>query len=114
MNLTASFTAPPKSTVLSGRTEIGRTDPDLLTEEIVGSRKLLLTRRAQARLAEARETHLDVVHRAGTVITRRGHSDMRWWTWLGTGRTRPWPRPCRPWSCGTGSSTTASSGCVTT
>ncbi|MEU8651014.1 DEAD/DEAH box helicase [Streptomyces sp. NPDC048737] len=143
MNLTASFTAPPEFTVLSGRTEIGRTDPDLLTEEIDGPRKLLLagrswlvtyidwrrrrcfvepvdeggrarwngfgpnrvrsstltraardvllgddppvllTRRAQARLAEARETHLDVVHPAGTVVTRRGDSDVRWWTWAG-------------------------------
>jgi ATP-dependent Lhr-like helicase len=143
MNLTASFTAPPEFTVLSGRTEIGRTDPDLLTEEIEGPRKLLLagrswlvtyidwrrrrcfvepvdeggrakwngfgperirsftltraarevllgtdppvllTRRAQAKLAEARQAHLDVVHPAGTVITRRGDDDVRWWTWAG-------------------------------
>ncbi|MGY4982450.1 DEAD/DEAH box helicase [Streptomyces sp. 900105755] len=143
MNLTASFTAPPEFTVLSGRTEIGRTDPDLLTEEIDGPRKLLLagrswlvtyidwrrrrcfveptdeggrakwsgfgaervrsfilaraarevllgsdppvvlTRRAEAKLAEARETHIDVVHPAGTVITRRGDGDVRWWTWAG-------------------------------
>ncbi len=142
MNLTASFTAPPEFTVLSGRTEIGRTDPDLLTEEIDGPRKLLLagrswlvtyidwrrrrcfvepvdeggrakwsgfgahrvrsftlaravrdvllgedppvslTRRAEARLAAAREKHLDVVRPAGTVITRRG-DDVRWWTWAG-------------------------------
>lgn len=46
MNLTATFTAPPEFTVLSGRTEIGRTDPDLLTEEIVGPRKLLLAGRS--------------------------------------------------------------------
>ncbi|MFJ7137536.1 DEAD/DEAH box helicase [Streptomyces fungicidicus] len=143
MNLTASFTAPPEFTVLSGRTEIGRTDPDLLTEETDGPRKLLLagrswlvtyidwrrrrcfvepvdeggrakwngfgaqrvrsftlaravrdvllgsdppvtlTRRAEARLAAARETYLDVVHPAGTVITRRSDSDVRWWTWAG-------------------------------
>ncbi|WP_030861074.1 DEAD/DEAH box helicase [Streptomyces sp. NRRL S-37] len=143
MNLTASFTAPPEFTVLSGRTEIGRTDPDLLTEETDGPRKLLLagrswlvtyidwrrrrcfvepvdeggrakwsgfgaqrvrsftlaravrdvllggdppvslTRRAEARLAAARERYLDVVHPAGTVITRRGDSDVRWWTWAG-------------------------------
>ncbi|MER5401437.1 DEAD/DEAH box helicase [Streptomyces sp. NPDC002599] len=143
MNLTASFTAPPEFTVLSGRTEIGRTDPDLLTEDVDGPRKLLLagrswlvtyidwrrrrcfvepvdgggrakwsgfgsirvrshmltqaarevllgseppvllTRRAQAKLAEARETHLDVVHPAGTVITRRDDGDVRWWTWAG-------------------------------
>ncbi|MFF1273796.1 DEAD/DEAH box helicase [Streptomyces marokkonensis] len=143
MNLTASFTAPPEFTVLSGRTEIGRTDPDLLTEETDGPRKLLLagrswlvtyidwrrrrcfvepvdeggrakwsgfgaqrvrsftlaravrdvllggdppvflTRRSEARLAAAREKYLDVVHPAGTVITRRGDSDVRWWTWAG-------------------------------
>ncbi|MFH9041362.1 DEAD/DEAH box helicase [Streptomyces sp. NPDC017966] len=143
MNLTASFTAPPEFTVLNGRTEIGRTDPDLLTEETDGPRKLLLagrswlvtyidwrrrrcfvepvdeggrakwsgfgahrvrsftlaravrdvllggdppvslTRRAEARLAAARERYLDVVHPAGTVITRRGDSDVRWWTWAG-------------------------------
>lgn len=46
MNLTASFTAPPEFTVLSGRTEIGRTDPDLLAEEIDGPRKLLLAGRS--------------------------------------------------------------------
>ncbi|MFJ3665552.1 DEAD/DEAH box helicase [Streptomyces sp. NPDC090106] len=143
MNLTASFTAPPEFTVLSGRTEIGRTDPDLLTEEVEGPRKLLLagrswlvtyidwrrrrcfvepteeggrarwngfgpdrvrsyaltraarevllggdppvrlTRRAAARLAEARGTFEDVVHPGGTVVTRRGDSDVRWWTWAG-------------------------------
>ena len=143
MNLTASFTAPPEFTVLSGRTEIGRTDPDLLTEETDSPRKLLLagrswlvtyidwrrrrcfvepadeggrakwsgfgaprvrsftltravrdvllgeappvslTRRAEARLAAARESHLDVVHPVGPVITRRGDGDVRWWTWAG-------------------------------
>ncbi|MEV4936784.1 DEAD/DEAH box helicase [Streptomyces zaomyceticus] len=46
MNLTATFTAPPEFTVLSGRKEIGRTDPDLLTEEISGPRKLLLAGRS--------------------------------------------------------------------
>ncbi|MGW5633284.1 DEAD/DEAH box helicase [Streptomyces sp. NPDC003832] len=143
MNLTASFTAPPEFTVLNGRTEIGRTDPDLLTEEVEGPRRLLLagrswqvtyidwrrrrcfveavdeggrarwngfgparvrsftlaradreillgtdppvslTRRARARLAEARELHADLVHPGGTVATRRGDSDVRWWTWAG-------------------------------
>lgn len=46
MNLTAVFTAPPEFTVLNGRTEIGRTDPDLLTEEVQGPRKLLLAGRS--------------------------------------------------------------------
>ncbi|MCF0087263.1 MULTISPECIES: DEAD/DEAH box helicase [Streptomyces] len=42
IELTASFTAPPQFTVLSGRTEIGRTDPSVLTEERPGPRCLLL------------------------------------------------------------------------
>lgn len=46
MGLTAVFTAPPQFTVFQGRTEIGRTDPDLLTEEIEGPRKLLLAGRS--------------------------------------------------------------------
>ncbi|MFI8502811.1 DEAD/DEAH box helicase [Streptomyces sp. NPDC085524] len=143
MNLTAVFTAPPEFTVLNGRNEIGRTDPDLLTEEIQGPRKLLLagrswlvtyidwsrkrcfvepadgggrakwsgsgflrvasfeltramrdvllgtdpdvafTKRAVAALAEARERYLEYVHPGGTLISRRGEGDVRWWTWAG-------------------------------
>ncbi|MEU9428319.1 DEAD/DEAH box helicase [Streptomyces sp. NPDC048342] len=45
MNLTAVFTAAPEFTVLSGRTEIGRTDPMLLTERVEGPRLLLLAGR---------------------------------------------------------------------
>ncbi|MFE2759025.1 DEAD/DEAH box helicase [Streptomyces halstedii] len=142
IELTASFTAPPQFTVLSGRTEIGRTDPNVLTEERPGPRRLLLsgrswqvtyidwvrkrvfvepadgggvakwmgggiaglsyaltramrevllgadppvalTRRAEACLAEQRETDApDTVHPDGTVITRVGN-DVRWWTWAG-------------------------------
>lgn len=40
--LTASFTAPPQFTVLSGRTEIGMIDPSVLTEQRNGPRRLLL------------------------------------------------------------------------
>lgn len=143
MNLTAVFTAPPEFTVFNGRTEIGRTDPDLLTEQVQGPRRLLLagrswqvthidfsrrrcfvtpvddggrarwsgfgaerilsyelaraardvllgedppvrlTTRATARLAEAREAHLEVVHPGGTVIARRSDGETRWWTWAG-------------------------------
>lgn len=143
MNLTAVFTAPPEFTVLNGRTEIGRTDPDLLTEEIQGPRKLLLagrswlvtyvdwsrkrcfvepadgggkakwsgsgflrvasfeltramrdvllgadpevtlTKRAAVTLSEARERYLEYIHPGGTLITRRGEGDVRWWTWAG-------------------------------
>ncbi|MFJ3336854.1 DEAD/DEAH box helicase [Streptomyces sp. NPDC086766] len=142
IELTASFTAPPQFTVLSGRTEIGRTDPSLLTQERPGPRRLLLggrswqvtyidwlrkrvfvepadgggiakwmnggiaglsyaitramrevllgqdppvslTRRAEACLAEQRESDApDTVHPGGTLITRVG-SDVRWWTWAG-------------------------------
>lgn len=42
IELTASFTAPPQFTVLSGRTEIGRTDPSVLTDERPNPRRLLL------------------------------------------------------------------------
>lgn len=142
IELTASFTAPPQFTVLSGRTEIGRTDPSVLTEERPGPRRLLLggrswqvtyidwlrkrvfvepadgggiakwmhggvaglsyaltramrevllgttppvslTRRAEACLAEQRDSDApDTVHPGGTLITRVG-SDVRWWTWAG-------------------------------
>ncbi|GAA3377586.1 DEAD/DEAH box helicase [Streptomyces sannanensis] len=46
MNLTTVFTAPPQFTVLHGRSEIGRTDPSLLTERIDGPRRLLLAGRS--------------------------------------------------------------------
>ncbi|MEU5921579.1 DEAD/DEAH box helicase [Streptomyces sp. NPDC047141] len=46
MELTASFTAPPEFTVLAGRTEIGTTDPTVLTEERSGPRRLLLAGRS--------------------------------------------------------------------
>ncbi|MFF3456053.1 DEAD/DEAH box helicase [Streptomyces sp. NPDC002730] len=142
IELTASFTAPPQFTVLSGRTEIGQTDPSVLTEERPGPRRLLLggrswhvtfidwqrrrafvepadgggiakwtgggiaglsydltramrevllgadppialTRRAQACLQEWREEKgPDLVHPAGTLVTRAGE-DVRWWTWAG-------------------------------
>ncbi|GAB3953084.1 DEAD/DEAH box helicase [Streptomyces sparsus] len=46
IELTASFTAPPQFTVLSGRAEIGRMDPAVLTEERPGPRRLLLAGRS--------------------------------------------------------------------
>ncbi|MFJ4876246.1 DEAD/DEAH box helicase [Streptomyces sp. NPDC088745] len=46
IELTASFTAPPQFTVLSGRTEIGSMDPSVLTEERPGPRRLLLAGRS--------------------------------------------------------------------
>ncbi|MTE21676.1 DEAD/DEAH box helicase [Streptomyces sp. TRM43335] len=42
-----------------------------------------LTRRAEARLSEAREADApDRVHPGGTLVTRAGN-DTRWWTWAG-------------------------------
>ncbi len=46
MDLTAVFTAAPEFSVLSGRAEIGTTDPVLLTDEVVGPRRLLLAGRS--------------------------------------------------------------------
>ena len=46
MGMTAAFTAPPQFTVLAGRQEIGRADPMLLTEKVVGPRLLLLAGRS--------------------------------------------------------------------
>ncbi|TDC82665.1 helicase-related protein, partial [Actinomadura sp. 7K507] len=46
MELTGSFTAMPEFTVISGRDEIGRTDPALLTERVDGPRLLLLAGRS--------------------------------------------------------------------
>lgn len=46
MDMTAVFTAPPEFTVLSGRREIGRADPLLLTEKREGPRVLLLAGRS--------------------------------------------------------------------
>ncbi|WP_341483284.1 DEAD/DEAH box helicase [Streptomyces tubbatahanensis] len=46
MDLTAVFTAAPEFTVLSGRKEIGTTDPSLLTEKVAGPRRLLLAGRS--------------------------------------------------------------------
>ncbi|MFJ5178868.1 DEAD/DEAH box helicase [Streptomyces griseoviridis] len=46
MDLTAVFTAAPEFTVLSGRTELGTTDPVLLTHAVVGPRRLLLAGRS--------------------------------------------------------------------
>lgn len=44
---------------------------------------VVLTRRAQARLAEQRESDApDTVHPDGTLVTRAGN-DVRWWTWAG-------------------------------
>ena len=42
MGMTAIFTGAPEFTVLHGRSELGRIDPSLLTEEVRGPRRRLL------------------------------------------------------------------------
>ncbi|MDQ0846071.1 DEAD/DEAH box helicase [Streptomyces sp. V1I6] len=79
MGLTAVFTAPPQFTVLHGRSEIGRTDPDLLTEEIDGPRKLLLAGRNWL------VTYIDW-HRKRCYVEPTDSGGKAKWTALGFGR----------------------------
>ncbi|MFD6324789.1 DEAD/DEAH box helicase [Streptomyces sp. NPDC058442] len=72
MNLMAVFTAPPEFTVLNGRTEIGRTDPDLLTEQVQGPRRLLLAGRSW------QVTHIDFRRRRCFVTPVDEGGRARW------------------------------------
>jgi ATP-dependent Lhr-like helicase len=74
MDMTAAFTAPPQFTVLSGRQEIGRTDPMLLTEKIDGPRLLLLGGRSW------RVTWIDWKRRRCFVEPASGGGKARWLT----------------------------------
>ena len=74
MGMTAVFTAPPQFTVLSGRQEIGRTDPMLLTEKIDGPRLLLLGGRSW------RVTWTDWKRRRCYVEPATGGGKARWLT----------------------------------
>ena len=74
MGMTAVFTAPPQFTVLSGRQEIGRTDPMLLTEKIDGPRLLLLGGRSW------RVTWVDWKRRRCFVEAAAGGGKARWLT----------------------------------
>lgn len=74
MQLTAVFTAAPEFTVLSGRTEIGRVDPLLLTEEVQGPRLLLLAGR------NWHVTYVDWTRRRCFVEPAHGHGKARWTT----------------------------------
>jgi ATP-dependent helicase Lhr and Lhr-like helicase len=78
MGMMAVFTAPPEFTVLSGRTEIGRTDPALLTEEVRGPRLLLLAGRSW------RVTYVDWTRRRCFVEPAQSGGKARWNT-FGTG-----------------------------
>ncbi|WP_198946451.1 DEAD/DEAH box helicase [Pseudofrankia asymbiotica] len=70
--LTAVFTAAPEFTVLSGRDEIGRTDPVLLTDQIEGPRTLLLAGRSW------RVTYIDWKRRRCFVEPAEGGGRARW------------------------------------
>jgi ATP-dependent Lhr-like helicase len=74
MGMTAVFTAPPQFTVLSGRQEIGRTDPMLLTEKVEGPRLLLLGGRSW------RVTWTDWTRRRCYVESADGGGKARWLT----------------------------------
>lgn len=73
MNLTAVFTAAPEFVVLSGRTEIGRTDPMLLTERVEGPRLLLLAGRSW------RVNWIDWTRRRCFVEPADGGGKARWY-----------------------------------
>jgi ATP-dependent Lhr-like helicase len=86
MELTAVFTGPPEFTVLLGRTELGRIDPSLLTEEVHGDRRLLLGGRSW------RVTYIDWRRRRCFVEPADGGGKARWlqrgWAGLGFELTR--------------------------
>ena len=74
MGMTAAFTAPPQFTVISGRDEIGRTDPMLLTERIEGPRLILLAGRSW------RVTWIDWKRQRCFVEPASGGGKARWLT----------------------------------
>ncbi|MEV0809237.1 DEAD/DEAH box helicase [Micromonospora sp. NPDC050200] len=74
MDMLAVFTAPPQFTVLSGRSEIGRTDPALLTAKVQGPRLLLLGGRSW------RVTHIDWTRRRCFVEPADGGGKALWMT----------------------------------
>ncbi|WP_245670256.1 DEAD/DEAH box helicase [Micromonospora mirobrigensis] len=80
MDLTAVFTGPPEFTVLTGRNELGRIDPSLLTEQVRGERRLLLGGRSW------RVTYVDWRRRRCFVEPADGGGRARWrgsgWAYL--------------------------------
>ncbi|MEU7759090.1 DEAD/DEAH box helicase [Micromonospora aurantiaca (nom. illeg.)] len=82
MDMLAVFTAPPQFTVISGRAEIGRTDPALLTSRVEGPRLLLLGGRSW------RVTHIDWKRHRCFVEPADGGGKALWMTGgLPTGRS---------------------------
>ena len=86
MDMTAVFTGPPEFTVFAGRTELGRIDPSLLTEEVSGDRLLLLGGRSW------HVTYIDWRRRRCFVEPADGGGKARWtalgWSGLGFELTR--------------------------
>ncbi|MFR9774015.1 DEAD/DEAH box helicase [Nocardia sp. SC052] len=72
MDMTAVFAGPPEFTVLIGRTELGRIDPSLLTEKVLGDRRLLLGGRSW------RVTYVDWSRRRCFVDPADGGGKARW------------------------------------
>jgi ATP-dependent helicase Lhr and Lhr-like helicase len=72
MDMTAVFTGPPEFTVLTGRTEVGRVDPGLLTEDVKGERRLLLGGRSWS------VTYVDWRRRRCFVEPAAGGGRARW------------------------------------
>jgi ATP-dependent helicase Lhr and Lhr-like helicase len=95
MGMTAVFTAAPQFTVLAGRTELGRVDPSLLTEEIKGPRRLLLGGRSW------QVTYIDWTRRRCFVEPAEGGGKARWTSYGMTGLSYPISRAMREILLGT-------------
>ncbi|TYK44607.1 DEAD/DEAH box helicase [Actinomadura decatromicini] len=89
MDMTAVFTAPPEFTVFSGRQEIGRTDPMLLTERVEGPRVLLLGGRGW------QVTWIDWKRRRCYVEPTDRPGKARWYGTAFTGSSFALTRACR-------------------
>lgn len=72
MEMLSVFTAPPQFTALAGRTEVGRIDPTLLTDDVQGPRRLLLAGRSW------QVTYVDWARRRCFVEPADGGGRARW------------------------------------
>lgn len=95
MDMTAVFTAPPQFTVLSGRQEIGRADPMLLTEKANGPRVLLLGGRSW------KVNWIDWKRRRCFVEPSDLHGKARWYNMARSGAGFALTRACRDVLLGT-------------